>query len=1528
MLDGVHRRSVESLPVARGAGVPGVPRVAILGPAARQASTRCDDAPAPVDRAARVLRAAVQRGGVSGMEERTGSAAGPGPVVVALGASAGGLDALRAFFGAVSPDPRIAYVVVTHLPARHASHLPELLDAAGALRVRQAADGERIEGARGYVAPPGVTVRLSGGALVLEPVDAPSSLHRPIDRFMVSVAEEAGERGVGVVLSGTGHDGTIGLKAIRAAGGFAYVQRPDLAEFPGMPESALAARAVDRSLAPREMPAALLEDLAHRPPLSEGPAVAAAAEAQAQAEAVGDDPLKEILAIVRERTGHDFRGYRQAMLRRRLARRMSLAGLGRLGEYLSLLSASAEEAQALKNEFLIGFTEFFRDPEAWEELERTVVPALLAEPRDELAPIRVWTPGCATGEETYSIAMLLLEHLDGLAGPPALQVFGTDIDLDALATARAGSYPESIEAAVPIERLGRFFEHVGGRYVARKALRDAVLFAPQSLVRDTPFSRLDLILCRNVLIYFEPELQERVIELFHFALKPQGYLLLGRADSPGARSALFEPASRTVRLYRRVGARTHLPRGFVGGWSGGGAVRGGTRRPADRAPTAGELLQAQVADRAATAAVLVDREGRALHFGGSVARFLDPQGEATLELARLVRPELRPSLRGALRRALGAGERSTTDLRVGTGDGPARTLRITVEPLEAPGGRGLVAVVFALDPTAGAVGEATPPGSPPDLGSELDESRRELAFALEEAERNNEALRSANEEALALNEELQSSNEELESSKEELQALNEELATVNAQLEEKAAEVARGNDDLTNLLESSHVATILLDRSLRLRRFTPNAVEHFSLQRGDEGRPLSDIASRLDDPSFASDLARVLGTGEVADAEVRAGPGRTVLRRVLPYRATGGETTGLVVTFVDVTALRDATQRARHLMAVLEDSNDAVLLFDAGGAISGWNSGAQRLYGYSREEAAAAGLYAIVPEAARAATATMIEQVLSSGRFGPEVVQRRDRRGDSLTVSVTASGLRDDDGVVRAVISTERDLTERLLAESEMYFRRLADRIPALLRVDGVEGRASFVNQAWVDFTGRPREALLGRGWLEYVHPDDRDRFCAEHLEGPHPRDRHEVDLRLRRSDGAYRWMRSISVPHVEAPGGFAGYVALTIDVEERRRAETELLAADRRKDEYLAMLAHELRNPLAPIRNAVAIIGRFGPSDAQTTWAARVIERQSDALARLLDDLLDVARIARGKVRIDRVPVDLSLVVEHSVEVSRPLIAARRLALEVSAPDGPLFVEGDLLRLTQVLANLLNNAAKYTREGGHVAVTVRRDGDEGVVEVADDGIGIEPEMLPRVFELFTQADTSLDRSKGGLGLGLTLVRQLVTLHGGRVEAYSEGVGRGSRFVVRLPLIPAPAPAAPVTSLASPADAAAARRVLVVDDNVDAAESLALMLRVSGHSVWVAYDPKAALELAEEARPDVIVLDVGLPGEDGFAVAGTIRSREATAGCTLVGVTGYGQADDAARARGAGFDHHLVKPVDPAAVLAIVEGAPQRVPRA
>lgn len=511
--------------------------------------------------------------------------------------------------------------------------------------------------------------------------------------------------------------------------------------------------------------------------------------------------------------------------------------------------------------------------------------------------------------------MLLLEQSEGHGLPGAVQVFGTDIDHEALAGARRGAYGEAMAATVSPQRLARFFDRRGERYVVRKLLRDAVMFAPQNLVRDTPFSRLDLVCCRNVLMYFEPVLQDQVFQLFHFALKPGGLLWLGKAESLGKHNALFEPVSRTERLFRRLPGRSHLPKGFAGlrrSEDLSSLQPGATQRHA----AASEIMRNHLSGRSVAAAVLCDRNGRAMQFHGDTGRFLALQGDASLELARLVRPELRAALRTVLRQVFSDDQAASRRVIQGSGR-QAQQITLQAEQVAQEPRPGLAVVVFSdalgapvtsLEAAADSAADAT------GIELEIEANRRELALALEDAEYSNEELRIAGEEASSLNEELQSSNEELESSKEELQSLNEELATVNAQPEGKIVEIGRNADDLTNLLNSTHIATLLLDGELRLRRFTPAAAELFSLRAGDEGRLLSDVSSRLDDPAFAADAQAVLQSQPAAQAEVRAGGGGTFLRRIQPFVLADARVEG-VVTFVDISPIRAPSTRCCRLSA-------------------------------------------------------------------------------------------------------------------------------------------------------------------------------------------------------------------------------------------------------------------------------------------------------------------------------------------------------------------------------------------------------------------------------------------------------------------------------------------------------------------------------------------------------------------------------------------------------------------------------------
>ncbi len=532
--------------------------------------------------------------------------------------------------------------------------------------------------------------------------------------------------------------------------------------------------------------------------------------------------------------------------------------------------------------------------------------------------------------------------------------------------------------------------------------------------------------------------------------------------------------------------------------------------------------------------------------------------------------------------------------------------------------------------------------------------------------------------------------------------------------------------------------------------------------------------------------------------------------------------------------------------------------------------------------------------------------------------------GERLHFYGNAVPLRDSDGNSRGAISAFVDITERKqaeesLRESEQRFKSLADKIPALVWMNDVEGRGIFVNARYLEYVGLSEDEIFS-GWQNIIHPDDAERYLADYRAAVERRAEHRSAGRLRRRDGVYRWFEAHGIPRFEGDR-FAGYIGCNVEIHDRKMAEEALRDADRRKDEFLAMLAHELRNPLAPIRNAVHILKRPGISDEQLEWARGIIERQVDQLTRLVDDLLDVSRITQGKITLQKEKLDLMTVVGRALETSRPLIDARKHQLAVSLPSESVRLKGDLLRLAQVVSNLLSNAAKYTDEGGAIWLTAEPEDDELVLRVKDNGMGIPAEELPHIFDLFIQAERSLDRAQGGLGIGLTLVRIIVELHGGRVEAFSDGPGRGSEFEARLPLLTderREASDLPGIVKDSASTLPRPRRVLVVDDNEDSAESLAVMLRLEGHEAVVAHDGQGAIEMARAFQPQVALLDIGLPGMNGYEVARRLRAQPGGREAALIALTGYGQAEDRQRSLEAGFDHHLTKPVNYDTLMSLI----------
>lgn len=880
--------------------------------------------------------------------------------LVGVGASAGGLTALKSFFEAVPPDSGMAYVVIVHLDPDHESRMADLLRSSANLPVEQIVESFTPEPDHVYVIPPNKNLSAAeDGRVELAPRDH----HAPIDLFFRTLAETYGAAAIGIVLSGTGSDGTMGIRSIREAGGITIAQNPTEAEFPSMPKSAIQTGHVDLVLPVAEMPERII-DLKRADP--QRPRTAPAPEDAVEPIARG--PLAVVLRQVAKRTGRDFSGYKRSTVLRRVTRRMAFRKVDTLQEYARLLEQDASEADRLFQDLLISVSSFFRDPEAFAVLERDVIPQLF-EGKDANDQIRVWVAGCATGEEAYSIAMLLLEHAETLQEPPQIQIFATDLDEAACRRARMGFYPGTIAADVSAERLERFFEPESGGHRVKHLLRDVVLFAPHDLLQDPPFSKLDLVSCRNLLIYLGPEAQERALQTFHYGLRRGGYLFLGAAEFTGD-TGLFEAVDAKHRIYARLAAkRRFLPRSLPAPYERGDGPK--EARELHEPGTDGfsyGALHIRMLEAYAPPSLVVDADGRVVHLSPNAGRYVRPQGgPPKWNLLDLVSDDLRIELRAALHEVLEEGTATERSVRV-DGDGRSSVVDLRLSAVDADeGGKPYVLVVFDessethedVSIAVGADGDDARPGAAEIARLEQDvrHLRTQLSSVLKERDSTVENLRAANEELQSINEQHRTALEEMETSQEELQSLNEELSTVNQEHRATIEQLKHTTADLTNLVEAINVATIFLDRHLNVRRFSPSVMKIFNLTRGDEGRPLHHFTHSLEYGEMLDDAAHVLTSVETVEREVSDGEGAWYSVRMRPYLFGGDRIEGVVVTLYDVTEARrqrDAEQAAREraefegarLQTLMDELPAGVLFVEApSGRILNANERAHAIWG-------------------------------------------------------------------------------------------------------------------------------------------------------------------------------------------------------------------------------------------------------------------------------------------------------------------------------------------------------------------------------------------------------------------------------------------------------------------------------------------------------------------------------------------------------------------------------------------------------
>ena len=1350
--------------------------------------------------------------------------------VVGIGASAGGLEALEAFFGSCPTDSGMAYVVVQHLSPDHQSLMAEILAQRTSMPVTEVRDGLAVAPDHVYVIAPGRTLTLSGGRFRLgQPVELRGH-RRPVDDFFSSLAEEQKEKAIIVVLSGTGTNGTAGALAVKAAGGICIAQNPDSAAFPGMPRSLIHAGYADQVLEAHQIPELLVRFRSH-PYLDDDQGAR-----EGSADAVEHDlqRLREVFALLRTRTRHDFTGYRKPTLVRRIQRRMGLHGVANLRDYAALLRGRTEELQSLANDLMINVTGFFRDPEAWEALRSSVIAPLVERKRGE--SIRTWVTACASGEEAYTLAIILAEEISRAGEPIDVKIYATDTADKSLGLARAGIFPGGIEASLTPERLERFFEKDEHTYRVRKEIRDTVIFAQHDLLRDPPFSRLDLCTCRNLLIYLEPETQRRMLGLLHFALNDGAYLFLGTSESASAVPDSFEVVSKRWRIFRRTGPSQHrfseLPSFAVRSL---GEMRSAEPDAHAAARTSATFaIQRALLERYGPPTVVVNRADEVVYFHGDTEPFLrHPAGEPTRDLFELLRAPIRAPVRNVLRTAAREHRRvSVPEGEIDTASG-IQPVQITAAPVmeHVRSDYFLVSFEHPSDASQPAPGDAPTAMQPPSSGSarqpehetELRSLRRQLQGSIEAFEISNQELKASNEEVTSINEELQSTNEELETGKEELQSVNEELLTVNTQLQNKIAELEGATNDLTNLLSSTDIAVVFLDTRFRVRRFTPAVRDLMELIDSDIGRPVTDLARKFSDVYLLPDAEKVLQTLVPIEAEVCSTSGRWYLRRVLPYRTRENHISGVVITFIDIAARKQAEQeilRAQeNLHAVLEQLPTAVVIAEA-------PSGKLML-------------------ANRLATTLFNRLALSSSQ-----------PSDLNTLHAALPAFHPDG---------------RLYAPNEWP---MAMSLASGTAVQGAEvylegskdvRKVLAVSSAPVEDRSRRMVAVVGVFW------DITDRMRTEQSE---------------------------------------------------RDARDAAVLANNAKDEFIATVSHELRTPLNTIRLWMRMLESGRLSEEDRLSGVHTVERAALAQQKLIDDLLDVSRIASGKMRLNLQQVRLADSILNAFDAVSPVANARGQRLEVHLAEDIGQVRADPDRVQQIVWNLLSNATKFTPKGGRIGLSARRDGNDVEISVTDSGIGISPEFLPHVFDKFRQAESGASRKHSGLGLGLGIVKQLVELHGGSIEITSAGEGKGTMCKVVLPLPVAVNDASSFAEkpFAAPVDLTGVD-VLLVEDEAATRETTRRLLESAGSLVRAVDSAHAAQAALLERQPHVIVSDIGLPGEDGYSLLKAVRLASLAAHTVrtpALALTAFARPDDRRRALDAGFDEHLAKPVDPEQLLATV----------
>ncbi len=1382
--------------------------------------------------------------------------------IVGIGASAGGLDAFTQLLSYLSIETGMAYVLIQHLDPQHKSLLAEILARTTKMPVSEVTKDTEIAPNQVYIIPPNTKMILRNGRLQLSPREKTRGGYHPIDLFFESLAIECESQSIGVVLSGADGDGSLGLSAIKAVGGITFAQDLPSSQFGGMPQHAANTGQVDFILPPQAIAAKLNEISQQSHRSSQGLMTIAAPTHGERVEIslaeplpwriASLQPLAEIFELLQIHSGVDFASYKHATIERRMQRRMSQLGLNRLTDYLIYLQAHPTEIEKLYQDLLISVTSFFRDPEAFRLLKEGVLPQIVQN-HSPKSPIRIWLAGCATGEEVYSVAICLLETIADLKLQRQIQIFATDVNAMSIEIARTGIYRENIIKGISPERLQRFFVPVDGGYQISKSVRDLCVFAKHNLCSDPPFSRLDLIVCRNVLIYFGSALQRKVMQTLHYGLKPAGFLMLGTSETTSGFNELFNlffPTAITdgksfdkkCKIYTKKPISSLPNIDFIGTSD---LIHSPQSAESTEDITPIEIDVTKIADdivwkRHAPVGAIVNEDLEILQFRGDTSPYLIPApGKPSFNILNMAQVKLKIPLRTAIHQAKKLDLPVCKEL--------AGSVKFEVIPFRVPGLDNLYLLIL-FEPIA-----PTEHSSPPTLtrktkqtstDREISRLRQELAISqehlrsiIDEQEATNQDIRAVNEEMLSSNEEFQSTNEELETAKEEIQAANEELSTVNEELRSRNLEASQLNNDLINILSSVQLPILIVGTDLRIGRFTPLAGQIFNLIPTDVGRSFSDIRHTLDLPDLDRSILHTIETLSIYQQEVQDLAGHWYHLIVRPYRTREHQIAGATIVLVDIDRLKLSEQKLQsahdYAAAIVETVWEPLIVLD----------------GNLRVVTANRAFYQMFKVVTTKVEGQLLDE-LGNGQW--HIAGLKSRLEQILDRNTKFQDFE--------VTHTFEQIGQKTMLLNARQISNASDNPLILLAIEDI------------------------------TH---RKQLEAERIE------------------------------------------ALTQEQAARSVAETANLA----KDVFLSILSHELRNPLSAMMGWSRMLRSGKLTPAQTLRGLEVIDHSATTQNQLIEDLLDISSITNGKLRLDAELVDLEVVIIAAIETVVLAAEAKNIHIHTRLDPISQRVLGDATRLQQVIWNLLGNAIKFTEPGGEITVSLSlieaidpSSISYAQIQVIDNGTGIDPEFLPHVFERFLQADSSSTRTSAGLGLGLTIVRHLVELHGGNIVATSE-VGVGSTFTVSLPLsnrlsdqatspelLPVSAESGEVNPV-HPPDLHGIH-VLVVDDETDVRTIVTTILEHYGATVTETDSAATALATlrTHPQTYNVLISDIGMPGQDGWELIRQVRALSPAQGGDIpaAALTAYASGKDRSMALELGFQVHIAKPIEPLHLAAIV----------